>query len=126
MLTLPILYEGINLGFDSFDKNLHDVLKIYSQDNYFYNLFNIRIPLALPSIVSSIISTFGLAFKSCVMAEVLIGSTALTGIGYQLTYARNNLSMDILFAWTIIITFIIVLIDYLLYQVKQLVINNIV
>ena len=60
------------------------------------------------------------------MAEVLIGSTALTGIGYQLTYARNNLSMDILFAWTIIITFIIVLIDYLLYQVKQLVINNIV
>ncbi|HHU28193.1 TPA: ABC transporter permease subunit [bacterium] len=119
LLTFPLLYEGINHGFDTFPRDLNDVLKIYSKDNFFYNLIKVRLPLALPSIISSIISSFGLGFKSSIMAEVLVGSTSLIGIGYKLSQARFNLEIADLFAWTTIITTIIILVDYLLLNLNQ-------
>ena len=53
------------------------------------------------------------------MAEVLVGSTSLIGIGYKLSQARFNLEIADLFAWTTIITTIIILVDYLLLNLKQ-------
>ncbi len=121
ILALPILLEGINTGFDNIDKELKDAMIIYGKSNRLYNLFKIKLPLTFSYISLAIITAFGLAFKAEIMSEVLIGSTNMKGIGFNLYYAKYYVDVISLFSWTIIIGVIVIIVDLLLTLLKSII-----
>ena len=70
-LIIPIIYEGILTGFKTINSNIIDSTKLLSNINLTV-LFNIHIPLAMPSLITSLIQSFGLGLKVLVMSEVIV------------------------------------------------------
>ena len=75
-------------------------------------IFKIKLPLAIPYIVLGIKSSFALAFKVEIMAEVITGSTS-NGIGCAIVSAQRSdpTNMIPVFAYSIIAIVIMLLVD---------------
>jgi NitT/TauT family transport system permease protein len=111
LVVFPILYEMFYHHIKHIDKNLLEVCVVYQFSYtmrvkylYFYNV--------LESFFISLKQTFGLSFKIMVMSEV-IGQTS-KGIGMKIYNEKVNLNMAGVFAWTIILVIIVLLIDFLI------------
>ena len=115
IVIVPIIYESILTSFQSIDKNIIDSTKLESNFN-FRLIMDVYVPLALPSIVTSILQSFGLGLKVLVMSEVIINPNNSIGkaIGEYATYGE----MEYVFAWTIILIIIVLLCDYGLKKFK--------
>ena len=115
IVIVPIIYESILTSFQSIDKNIIDNTKLESNFN-FRVIMDVYVPLALPSIVTSILQSFGLGLKVLVMSEVIINPNNSIGkvIGEYATYGE----MEYVFAWTIILIIIVLLCDYVLKKFK--------
>lgn len=116
IVIVPIIYETILTSFQSIDKNIIDSTKLESNFN-FRVIMDVYVPLALPSIVTSILQSFGLGLKVLVMSEVIINPNNSIGkvIGEYATYGE----MEYVFAWTIILIIIVLLCDYVLKKFKE-------
>lgn len=115
IVIVPIIYESVLTSFQSIDKNVLDSTKLESNFN-FRVLLDVYVPLALPSIVTSILQSFGLGLKVLVMSELIINPNNSIGkaIGEYASYGE----MEYVFAWTIILIVIVLIIDYFLKKVK--------
>ena len=114
-VIIPIIYEGILTGFKTINSNIIDSTKLLSNINLTV-LFNIHIPLAMPSIITSLIQSFGLGLKVLVMSEVIVNPPNSIGrlIGEYASYGE----LSYVFSWTIILVLIVVLFDVLLKKIK--------
>ena len=115
LVIIPILYEGILLGFKTIPNAVIDETKLVSGFNSSV-FFNIYLPLAMPSIVTSVVQSFGLGLKVLVMSEVIVNPNNSIGkvIGEEATYGN----IDAVLAWTIILIAIVLVFDYFLKKVK--------
>lgn len=111
LVIFPLLYETIYFYIKNVDPKLTQVCDVYQftiskkiKYLYFYSL--------LEGLILSFKQTFGLCFKIIVMAEV-IGQASI-GIGAKIQNEKININMPGVFAWTIILIILILLIDYLL------------
>jgi len=104
--SFPIIVISINQGIESTDKKLLEMAKVFgiSKKNIIYNIY-------LPSVKSHLKSTISLilgnSLKIIVMAEVL--SLPAIGVGTQLSWARVNIQTEAIFAYTIIVIFLTIL-----------------
>ncbi|HKM40393.1 MAG TPA: ABC transporter permease, partial [Patescibacteria group bacterium] len=73
---------------------------------------NIYIPIIRPGIISSLLQSIGIGLKVKVMTEFVANTP--NSIGYELNQAKSWLSMDLVFAWTIILVVIVILLDFIL------------
>ena len=87
VMTFPILYESIVSAIRSTEKNVLDAAKIDGSTKI-KTLFYVQLPLGVPFIVLGLVSTFGMAFKVEIMAEIITGITN-GGIGTMINI--NNL-----------------------------------
>lgn len=108
LILFPMFYLNFLTGLNSKDKKLCDVLKIYPIHKW-EQIFKVDIPMMKPYINTSLASGIGLAFKVGVMAEIL--GQVDNGIGRELQYCRNNLDMAGIFAWTIWIILLLVILE---------------
>ena len=110
LISFPILYEAIAAGVHNLPKDLLEAAKV-DGSNQFKTVMRIRLPLALPYILVGITSSFALAFKIEIMAEVITGSTS-NGLGSAILAAQKNdpSNMVTIFAYSLIaIVFILIL-----------------
>lgn len=110
-VIVPILYESILVGFKTIDPWTIKATKLFSKLN-FHVLRRIYIPLALPNIISGLLSSFGLGLKVLVMSEVIMNPNDSIGQIIGLHSSFGELSM--VFAWSILLLVIVVIIDYLI------------
>ncbi|MEG0264394.1 MAG: ABC transporter permease subunit [Erysipelotrichaceae bacterium] len=108
LILFPMFYSNFLTGLESKDKKLCDVLKIYPLSK-FNQIIKIDLPMLKPFIAASMSSGIGLAFKVGVMAEIL--GQVDQGIGRELQYCRINLDMAGIFAWTIWIIILLVILE---------------
>lgn len=87
VMTFPILYESIVSAIRSTDETVLDAAQIDGAGK-FKTLFTVQIPLGIPYISLGIVSTFAMAFKVEIMAEIITGITK-GGIGTMINI--NNL-----------------------------------
>ncbi len=115
LVIIPILYEGILLGFKSINSSLIDETKLVSNFN-FRVFWDIYLPLALPNVVTSMVQSFGLGLKVLVMSEVIVNPNNTIGkaIGEEASYGN----MDSVIAWTIVLIVIVLVFDYILKKIK--------
>ena len=108
LVLFPVLYNNFIFALDNEDSELKDIQKIYPET--FIETTRLRtLPLLYGTFLSSSKVALGLGLKICVMAEIL--GQVKVGIGKQLYYARLYLDTSSLFAWTIIIIILSVIID---------------
>ena len=111
VMTFPILYESIVSGIKSTDENVIEAAKV-DGSNKLKTLFLIRLPLSIPYITLGIVSTFGMAFKVEIMAEVITGITK-GGIGTMISTSRllNASDLTPMFAYSLMAIILVMLVS---------------
>jgi len=92
----PIL-AGATLGLKSADFNLIDLTRLYGASRA-QILWRIRLPGALPYLLSGMKTAGGLALIGAVVAEFVAGSGTATGLAWRIVESGNRLEIATLFA----------------------------
>jgi NitT/TauT family transport system permease protein len=92
----PILAGG-TLGLKSADFNLVDLTRLYGASRL-QTLWRIRLPNALPYLLSGMKTAGGLALIGAVVAEFVAGSGTATGLAWRIVESGNRLEIATLFA----------------------------
>jgi len=92
----PIL-AGATLGLKSADFNLIDLTRLYGASRA-QTLWRIRLPGALPYLLSGMKTAGGLALIGAVVAEFVAGSGTATGLAWRIVESGNRLEIATLFA----------------------------
>jgi len=92
----PIL-AGATLGLKSADFNLIDLTRLYGASRT-QILWRIRLPTALPYLLSGMKTAGGLALIGAVVAEFVAGSGTATGLAWRIVESGNRLEIATLFA----------------------------
>ncbi|TNF07991.1 MAG: ABC transporter permease subunit [Bacillota bacterium] len=117
-MVFPIIYQGTLHGLESINTELIDVIKL-EQRHLLPMIFGFYLPQIKASIFLAFLQSFGLGLKVLVMAEYL--AQTKNSIGNELYLAKVNLLYDEVFAWTIILIVISVIIEYFIQKkMKQI------
>ncbi|MEG0366267.1 MAG: ABC transporter permease subunit [Coprobacillus sp.] len=111
LVIFPLLYNNFIQGFKSIDNDLRDVIELYHPTR-FEKFAHVYLPLIKPSFLSAMKSSLNLGVKVVVMAEILSGLPY--GVGRAMNYAKGSFDMVSIFAWTIWLVLMILVVDYIL------------
>ena len=114
LMILPIFYNNAVNGIKNIDPELNDIICLYHH-SFIFNLFKVYLPLIKGYLISAIETALPLSLKVGVMAEIFVSSSQ--GIGKQLYFARVQIDMPGLFAWTLWMIIIILLINFLVKKI---------
>jgi len=99
----PIL-AGATLGLKSADFNLMDLTRLHGASRA-QSLWRIRLPTALPYLLSGMKTAGGLALIGAVVAEFVAGSGTATGLAWRIVESGNRLEIATLFAALALLAF---------------------
>lgn len=97
-LLFPLCYRSFYEQLKDIQHQWHAVWTLYPQPKPVL-MWTICLPMMRPAITSALKSSSSLAFKSCVMAEILTG--VMPGIGRSLQLSRLDLNLAGVFAWSL-------------------------
>ena len=97
----PIL-AGATLGLKSADFNLIDLTRLYGASRL-QTLWRIRLPTALPYLLSGMKTAGGLALIGAVVAEFVAGSGGAQGLAWRILEAGNRLQTARMFAALVVL-----------------------
>lgn len=100
LMVLPLVWQSTHDGLCRTDVRLLEMAKMYRL-GFWKTLWKIRLPQALPGMITAHVSALGLAWKSGVAAEVLC--TPDVSMGHAIFTAKANLSFDEVYAVTLTI-----------------------
>ncbi|HEX4370253.1 MAG TPA: ABC transporter permease [Rhizomicrobium sp.] len=92
----PIL-SNTTLGLKSADFNLVDLMRLYGASRW-QILWRVRLPTALPYLLSAMKIAGGLSLIGAVVAEFVAGSGTATGLAWRIVEAGNRLEIATMFA----------------------------
>ena len=92
----PVL-SNTTLGLRSADFNLVDLMRLYGASRLRI-LWRVRLPTALPYLLSGMKTAGGLSLIGTVVAEFVAGSGAATGLAWRIVEAGNRLEIATMFA----------------------------
>jgi len=110
-VIFPLLYHNFIHGFKNIPADLVDVIWLYHPP-FFDKMLHVYMPLLKPSLLSGMKSALSLGVKVAVMAEILAGLPY--GVGRAINFARIQFDMESVFAWTIWLVMMIIVIEYIL------------
>ena len=111
LIVFPIVWANISQGITSADSKLKEVAKVFKFP-FFKKVRYLYIPSVLPSVLSALRSSIGLAWKAGISAEIL--ALPHQTIGYEMFEAKNYLFRVEVFAWTVVIIILSVIIEKLI------------
>lgn len=111
LIVIPIIWANISEGIRSVDKGLLEVAILY-RFSLWGRLKRLYVPSVLPYFMAACKSSLGLAWKAGIAAEIL--STPEHSIGRELYFSKTYLETPTLFAWTLVVILLSLLIEKLL------------
>ncbi len=114
LMVLPIISGNILTGLRAADKELWEVCKLY-RFKWTKTVRLLYLPAVRPYFLSAARTSLGLAWKAGIAAEVLCSLSA--SIGGQIYESKVYLETPALFAWTITVICISMLIESILFRV---------
>jgi NitT/TauT family transport system permease protein len=116
LIVFPVFYAQLMGGLMSINSELLDVLAMYPE-HVKTRLIKVYLPSLQTSMVEGLKSALSLGFKVAVMAEIL--GQVQPGLGYLMHVARTQFDMQALFAYTLWMITVIVLIESLIEKLHQ-------
>ena len=99
----PVI-TNVTTGLTSIDEGLHDLFQL-NQASRWQRLVKLRIPSAIPSLVTGARTAAGLAVVGAIVGEFFAGSSVQDrGLGYFVLFTVPNLQTDLLFGCVIAAT----------------------
>ena len=108
MMVSPIVWTGVEAGILNTDKELLEMSDAYKMSTL-SKIKHLYIPSATPYFLASLRSSLGMAWKAGIAAEVLLGP--IISIGKMIAEAKTNLETANLFAWTVVVVIVSVIIE---------------
>ncbi len=110
LIVLPIVWVNVETGILQTDKSLLEMAQLY-KISLPKKILDIYAPSVLPYFVSSLNSSLGLSWKAGIAAEVI--APPLIAIGKQIYNSKLYLETTDLFAWTLTVILISLVIEKL-------------
>ncbi len=114
LIVMPIVWSAVYHAMTNVDVKLLEVAKVFSF-NSFQKLKHIYFPSVFPSFMSAFMTSIGIGWKAGVAAEVLC--TPRYSIGTSIFESKKYFETPDLFAWTITVIVLSLVIEKLLYNV---------
>ncbi|MBE6557090.1 MAG: ABC transporter permease subunit [Ruminococcaceae bacterium] len=111
LIVLPVMWASVSGGIEAVDRELWEVTKVY-RFSFGKRLRVLYLPSVMPYVATASRSAVGMAWKAGIAAEVLC--TPKTAIGTELYFAKTYMMTEELFAWTLAIILLSVLLEALL------------
>ncbi|MBQ9086184.1 MAG: ABC transporter permease subunit [Clostridia bacterium] len=111
LIVIPIVWANVSEGIRSVDRNLVEVATVY-RFSLWKKLFRLYVPSVVPYFMAACKSSLGMAWKAGIAAEIL--ATPDHSIGKELYYSKTYLETPTLFAWTLIVILLSLIIEKLL------------
>lgn len=108
LMVLPIVWSNVSAGINGVDKGLLEVAKVFEFSKA-KTVLKIYVPSVLPMFLSACTTGLGFAWKAGISAEVI--SVPEYSIGTQLYHAKIYIETQDLFAWTLVVVLLSVLIE---------------
>ena len=108
LIVLPVVWSNVETGISSTDKKLLEMAKAYKLSPA-ATVRKIYAPSLSPYLVASLRASLGMAWKAGIAAEALI--LPIVAVGTQIFEAKYNLETVDLFAWTVIVIILSVIIE---------------
>ena len=110
LIVIPIVWGNVSEGIRSVDGKLVEVAKLYRLP-LSKRLFRLYVPSVAPYFMAGCKSSLGLAWKAGIAAEIL--ATPDHSIGKELYFSKTYLETDELFAWTLVVILLSLVIERL-------------
>ncbi len=111
IMVLPVVWANVETGLLTTDRSLLEMADAYRLSTA-KRISNIYIPSTYPYFLSAMRSSLGMAWKAGIAAEVLL--QPLTSVGKQIFESKYMLETRDLFAWTLVVIVLSVLIEQLM------------
>ena len=116
LMVLPVIWGNVSRGIRETDPQLLELAAAYRFGKR-KTLTLIYVPSAAPYFTAGVETSLGLAWKAGVAAEVLCHPKL--AIGTQVYYARLNLETPELFAWTLVVILLSLLLETVLVRLMR-------
>lgn len=107
-VIVPVAYESIYTTLKDIDRDVLDEVRMNSNINLKI-IITLFFPMKKVNILSAVLQTCGLGLKVLVMSEIL--TQGINTIGGNIQLARSNIDITRVFAWTIILLALILIIE---------------
>lgn len=120
LIVFPIVWANVSEAIVNTDKNLLEMAKVFSlsKGSIFKNIY---VHSVLPYFAAACTTAIGLAWKAGVAAEVI--AMPRTSVGYNLYRSKINIETVDLFAWTLVVIVLSVILErfiaFLLGKIKK-------
>lgn len=111
LMVMPIIWSHIEAGLKGIDEKLIEMAEVYGMSK-FEVLSKIKLPLILPQLRTGCITGLGIAWKAGVAAEVI--SSPSGSMGALLSAAKSNINYEQVFAVTLMIVILSILLENIL------------
>ncbi len=111
IMVLPVVWANVETGIAETDKALLEMSKMYGFSRR-KSITDIYVPSTYPYFLSAMRSSLGMAWKAGIAAEVLL--QPLISIGKQIFESKYMLETTDLFAWTVVVIILSVIIEKVL------------
>lgn len=116
MMGLPIVWNSVSSGIRVTDPQLLEMAKVYRLSK-FHTLRRIWIPSVMPFFRTACVSSLGLSWKAGIAAEVL--TVPKRSIGRMIADSKLYLMTEELFAWTLAVIVLSLLLQKLMLRLLQ-------
>lgn len=116
LIVLPVIFSNVHEGIRSADPKLVEMTKVY-RIPFIKKIRVLYIPSVLPYFRSAIMTSTGLAWKAGIAAEVL--AAPAISIGKMLFESKQYLETTDLFAWTLAVIVMSLIIELILGAISR-------
>lgn len=116
MMVLPVVFSGVCTGIRETDRQLLEMAKVFRLSG-FQILRRIYVPSVMPFFRTACLSGIGLGWKAGIAAEVL--TVPKHSMGRMIWDSKLYLLTEELFAWTLAVIFLSLLLQKLLLKLLQ-------
>lgn len=110
LMVSPIVWQTTHDGLKNTDIKLLEMAEVFHL-SYSKTLAMVKLPYIMPSLITSFVNTLGLAWKSGVAAEVIC--LPEISLGTILWQGKGNVNFDEVYAVTLTVIFLSVIIEFL-------------
>lgn len=111
LMVTPTVWQAAFDGLRGTDAELVEMCRVYKVSRQ-KELFSVRLPFCMPTVITAAVNALGLAWKSGVAAEVLC--TPQLSIGYSVARAKGNLDFEGVYALTLTVVLLSVVFEIVL------------
>ncbi len=108
MMVTPIVWQNVLDGFSSISKELLELCDMY-EFSFGARVRYLMLPVLVKYFFPAVITSIGLAWKSEIAAEII--AYTKNSIGYYINDAKNFYLSDTVFAWTVVIIVMSILLE---------------